>query len=237
MTRTPSSTNQPHHLVKLFNTSKSLGQLLFLLSATLAPLAATQAAIITPIGIGDFSGNESLVDFGNVETGDPVEMQTIGGITFGFTVDGVPSSDATIAAGPGNTNHITIANIEGDASGTLSMVFPSLQRRLGYGWSTTGVPGSTVVELFDASNLSMGTYSIDGTYDPEFIGGFVGVQSSMPFIRAEVTWLVEVPNRFALDNIRFEPIPEPAAIGLALAGIMGGSVALLSRRRLSSLAV
>ncbi|QDU89391.1 hypothetical protein Pla175_27810 [Pirellulimonas nuda] len=198
---------------------QGLSKLLAMLTPVLlTALVASNAEALSPIGPGDFSGNESVVDFGPVTTGAAVDGATIGGVTFGFTVGGIPSSDATIGAGPGNTNNIFVANIEGSSSGVLSMTFPGPQIRVGYGWAIISSPGVTSVELFDAGDVSLGSLDFLGAPDPNFDGGWVGVESGAAFLRAEVTWSPD-QGRFAFDNLRFEPVPEPASLVTAAVGL------------------
>jgi len=182
-------------------------------------------AAIFPIGINGFSGDETLVDYGTIQTFEPVHGETFGGVLHEFTVNGLPSLDAIIDSGPGDTNNIAVANIEGTTAGVLSLIFPNPQNRLGYGFAVNDffdfVPNATTVELFDANDFSLGSLSADGTPDPEFAGGFLGVESTTPFVRAEVTFN---DSRFAFDNLRYESVsqnvPEPTTL-LGLATVLG----------------
>jgi hypothetical protein len=161
-----------------------------------------------------------------------VHGQTIGGVRFAFTIGGIPSPEAGIDGGPGNTNNITIANVEGNTSGVLSMLFPAPETRIGYGFaiSTEGtVPNATAIQLFDAANNSLGILTAAGVPDPVFAGGFLGVESTIPFVRANVAWNFLAADRFAFDNLRFERVSEPSAILLVGAG---GLVAVIFRRKL-----
>jgi hypothetical protein len=93
------------------------------------------------------------------------------------------------------------------------------------------VPDATTVSLFDASNMLVGRLSFDGMPDPEFVGGFVGIGSDVPFVRAEVMFFPQAFN-FVFDNLQFsdEPvstIPEPAS--LTLVGL--GALAIAARLR------
>jgi PEP-CTERM motif len=184
--------------------------------ASAAPFVLSQGAFGSPI-----------IDFGLVETFAPINGQTINGVTFGFTIGGNPSTDAVIDSGPGNTNNITVANIEGNTLGILSLIFPHLEVGFGFGYALAilggGVTNATSVELFDASNVSLGSLSFNGVADPLFVGGFAGIGNLTPFKSAQVTFNSAATTRFAFDNVRVNAaVPEPATfilVGLGLAAL------------------
>src|ERR1043166_8987597 len=95
------------------------------------------------------------------------------------------------------------------------MLFPTPETRIGYGFaiSTEGtVPNATAIQLFDAANNSLGIVAAAGVPDPLFAGGFLGVERTIPFVRANVAWTFLAPDRFAVDNLRFDRVSEPSAI-------------------------
>jgi hypothetical protein len=206
-----------------------------LLVATLLCYSGAQErarATIIPIGPGDFSPSATLETYGTVETFQPVDGQTFSGVLHHFTIGGVPSTAATIDDGAGGgSNHITPANIEGPVGGVLSLLFPTPENRLGYGYAVANaggiVPNATTVQLFDAGHNLLGGLSATGIPDPFFAGGFLGVESTIPFTLAEVTFNVGGPflPRFAFDNLEFEPtaalVPEPASLILLTMSLLG----------------
>jgi hypothetical protein len=94
------------------------------------------------------------------------------------------------------------------------------------------VPNATTVSLFDAANVLVGTLSVTGSPDPVFTGGFLGVASDIPFLRAEVTFST-AGAASAFDNLRFtnapvSTIPEPTTLTLTIVGL--GLLAMRYRR-------
>jgi hypothetical protein len=207
----------------------------------LVALASPARATVIPLTPANFAGT-SLIDFGTVETLAPIDGQTINGVVFSYLVSGVHSTDAIIDSGPGPTNNITPANvvnspIVGNANAVLSLVFPTAERRMAYGYAilaTVVVPNATTVTLFNASNAAVGTLSVTGAPDPDFTGGFLGLQSDIPFVRADVTFSTAGPA-FTFDNLRFAPtpapVPEPATLTLLGFGLAGGLARRFRRTR------
>jgi hypothetical protein len=184
------------------------------------------SAATIQIAPGDFA-NPTIETYGLIQTFAPIDGVTFSGVLHNFTIGGVSSLDATIDGGPGNTNNITVANIEGDSAGVLSLTFASPMDRLGFGWALSlavAGPGPTI-NLYDAFNVLIGTESYLGGLDPIFMGGFAGIESTIAFTRAEILW-ANTEARFAFDNLTFEnsQVPEPASLlllgtGLAAAGL------------------
>jgi hypothetical protein len=190
-----------------------------LVSAACSASAAVTA--ITPAAAGPVQ-----VDFGPISTNAPINGQTINGVGFSFSIGGIPSTDATVTfTGPGNTNNITPANVEGNTLGVLSILFPTAETRLGYGYALNvplgGFPNATRVEVFNAANTSLGFLTGTANPDPTFTGGFVGLQSDTPFTRADVSFALPSTGaiRFVFDNLRFQFVgsdvtttPEPSSL-------------------------
>ncbi len=201
----------------------------------LAAKAAQASPILIAIDKTAFSASASLIDFGTQNTHQVVNGATIGGVDFGFTINGSPSTDAHVLTdtGPGHSNNCEPAWVEGSARGILELIFPEAEQRFGFGYAvsttiTQPVPNATTIELFDAGGASLGSLSYTGLHDPAYVGGFAGIESPIPFSRAELRFL-STAARFAVDNVRFEPIPEPSTLTLLLAAGVGS--ALYVRRR------
>lgn len=207
--------------------------LVFVAAVALTSLAGTSHAALMPIGIGDFSGTETVIDYSAVPLSTPVHGETVDGVLHEFTIGGVPSNQATI--GTLDTDHVTGRAILGRTSGILSLQFPDVQTRMGFGWSLSDVgTGGVQIELFDAADTSLGAVDFSGSPDPFFVGGFAGVESDTPFSSAEVSWLHPGDIAFAFDNLRFEraavSVPEPSP--LALLGLGFAALGLVRRRAL-----
>ena len=209
--------------------TKGIMKISLLVATLLCYLGAQERAraTIIPIGPGDFSASATLETYGTIQTLQPVDGKTFSGVLHHFTMGGIPSNSAIIDDGPGNTNHITVANIEGLTSGILSLSFPQPENLLGYGYAilNTGiVPNATTVQLFDAGHNLLGSLSATGSPDPFFTGGFLGVESTVPFTLAEVTFNRNASD-FAFDNLEFEPtaalVPEPASLILLATSLLG----------------
>lgn len=93
------------------------------------------------------------------------------------------------------------------------------------------IPDATTVTLFDGTDVMVGVLSAASSvdFDPLFNSGFLGLRSTIPFVRADITFS-PMALGFAFDNLRFAPaaatVPEPASVILLLAGFAG-----VARRR------
>jgi hypothetical protein len=180
-----------------------------------------QAAVI-PVGIGAFTGSPQI-DFGTTETGAPIDGQTINGVGFRFTIGGSESTAAVIDGGPGTTNNVTPANVEGP-DGVLTLTFPQPENLFGFGYALLGsgtISAGTTIELFDARESLIGEESYTAVPDPSFPGGFAGIQSDTPFAQAVVSFTNSGYSAFAFDNVRFATVPEPSTLALLAVGAAG----------------
>lgn len=164
----------------------------------------------------------------------PVDGLSYMGVTFGFTVGGVSSADARYNAfGPGTIMNLQDPSLEGNVLGILTLDFtplPTDQLQFGVALETFVplTPGFTV-ELFDQSLVSLGITNVN-TFTPVSWSEALYTYSGGTLIRRAVIDLNEmgVQNRFALDNLTFNPVPAPGAI---LLGILGLSVAGVKLRK------
>ena len=109
---------------------------------------------------------------------------------------------------------------------TVTLTFPSLLDAFGYGFlvgSTTAVANATTVTLFSGAT-SVGSLSYNGTPDPVLAGGFAGIQSTIPFDSAQITFSGHA-GLIGFDNLRTIPVttaavPEPGTVLLVAAGVL-----------------
>jgi hypothetical protein len=183
-------------------------------------------ATLKAIGIEDFSGQETLLDYASDS------LSYYRSIPPAYIVNGVvhisffknsnqtqPSSEVSP-----KTNNVEPPNLTlGSFSGPMYVIFPEPQNRLGFGFALgpydvdwwrdiTFVKNAVTVELFDAYQNLLGTLSGDAKEDPLFPGGFFGVESTAPFLRAKITF--RQGEEVAFDNLRYEfvTLPEPATV-------------------------
>ncbi|MEQ8464310.1 DUF7453 family protein [Coleofasciculus sp. E1-EBD-02] len=235
-------------------------------------------ATVQSIGIDDFSGQEILVDYAD-GLGHFEGCEFWNGLTIPphFIIDDVIHLgrlyDSTNIP---QTNNITQPSITLNLAGSceaitsppypdgtnvkpyldgelLSVIFPELQNRLGFGFALSEYEGfpldvpideevlanAVTVKLFDAADNLLGTLSGDAQPDPEFLGGFFGIESNTPFLRAEITFN-EGYEEFAFDNLRYElvtleeptTVPEPATgLGLLVISTIGAGSVLRHKQK------
>ncbi len=203
------------------------------------------------IGIDDFSGQETLLDYpdGIQSFGHYYTMPPHFIIDDVFHLGHLYDGEAVL-----NTNNITSPNITFGLDGKqLSLIFPELQNRLGFGFALSEYEGfpldvpidedvlanAVTVKLFDDAYNLLGTFSGEAQPDPEFLGGFFGIESTTPFLRAEITFN-EGYEEFAFDNLRYElvdltepaTVPEPATgLGLLVISTIGAGSTLRHKQK------
>ena len=137
----------------------------------------------------------------------PVDGLSFSGVTFGFTVAGVPSTDANYnSGGPGIITYVQDPSLEGNASGTLTLDFdvPTPLLQFGVAISTTGAfARGFSVELFDPGLTSLGVFDVATASIVSFSESRFSYQGP-PVKRAVITFNSDAAQRFALDNLTFD---------------------------------
>jgi PEP-CTERM motif len=202
----------------------------------LAFAVAVPPAAAATIAIGDaaFGPGSNLITFTGLADGTEVDGLVLDGIVFDYSLG---AGQVIIDGGPGVTNNVAPPNVVSvdNPNGVLTLIFPSLIDRFGYGYavlSTDAVPNATTISLFNGA-AAVGSLSYNGVPDPTFSGGFAGIQSTLLFNRAELTFNA-VPA-FAVDNVRTQltdaaAIPEPGTLILFGSGLMGMALRRARRR-------
>jgi len=163
-----------------------------------------------------------------------VDGLSYNGVTFGFTVGGVSSSDALYnTIGPGNLLYLQGAVLEGTSYGTLTLDFDSPTSLLQFGLSMNSYDPETAaykVQLFDTSLTSIGIFTNDTT-TPKLWTEDLFSYSGTLISRAVIDLNEQVAGRFAIDNLTYNTNTVPAPGAILLAGIGTGLVSWLRRRK------
>ncbi|MCC7373981.1 MAG: hypothetical protein IT581_04955 [Verrucomicrobiales bacterium] len=196
---------------------------------------AIAASIVACCGAATASAGTWLT-FGELPS-QPVNGLTISGLTFAFEVGGNPSDDATynVDLGIGTTTFLSDPVLEGDASGVLRIIFakptPTLSFGLGLNSAADFSPGATV-DFYDENGLLLDSAALNtvgdsnlGLSEGEFI--WASAAGGASSVRIDLN---DEAARFALDNLRFQAVPEAGNLlgGAVAAGL--GLTACLRRR-------
>ena len=167
----------------------------------------------------------TLTTFTGLANGLEVNGLVTNGILFNYSLG---NGRLIIGGGPGTTNNVQppdIVSVFGGNAGILTLTFPSSISSFGYGYavfsSFFGLQTATTIDLFSGTT-NVGSLSFNAAPDPVFAGGFAGIQSTIPFSSARVTFNSTAGPAFAMDNIRTlgaVGVSEPSTFVLLVAGI------------------
>src|ERR1051325_5237761 len=165
----------------------------------------------------------------------PVHGLAFMGVTFSFSMNGLPSLDARFnAIGPDDGAYVQGSVLEGNAEGTLILDFAVPTSLLSFSVARNSLdvlmPGATI-ELFDPDLQSLGIFTLDT--EPVFVFSEAQyIYSGTAVRRAMITFSNPgAADRFALDNLTFtQPVPEPSTILLISTGLIALGIPTLKRK-------
>jgi hypothetical protein len=135
----------------------------------------------------------------------PVDGLHFKGVTFGFTINGVHSTDAHYDAfGPGVTTYTSDPSLEGNASGVLTLDFdqPRTFVQFGVALSTNAtLPSGATVKLYDPSSALIGVFPVSTSPGGFFFTSGQFSYSGSLVSRAVVSFDSTAASRFVVDNL------------------------------------
>jgi hypothetical protein len=142
----------------------------------------------------------------------PVDGLHFKGVTFGFTINGVHSTDADYHAfGPGVTTYTSDPSLEGNANGVLTLDFdqPLSFIQFGVALSThaTLTSGATV-KLYDPSTALIGVFPVSTSPGGFFFTSGQFSYSGSLVSRAVVSFNSAAASRFVVDNLLVTGTPD-----------------------------
>ncbi len=196
-------------------------------AALLVVLVAGHNALASPIGLGDFTPASTLIDFETIAGGVQITTQFQGlGVVFSGGFYGDPFSGSTIQ---GNREGVNFPSSASPIRNPIIAIFGTLQKRAG-AWVGQHVDGAGDIILLqafrggllvDEHRFSTGSALPAGNISSVF----AALQVESGFDRLELSGL-SGNEALAIDDFRFETVPEPATSGCVLLGL----ACCLSRR-------
>jgi hypothetical protein len=202
-----------------------------LLGVLILPFALAPAVFAAPLSRGDFSASAIDIDFEGFPTHTQITTQYQSlGVVF-TTIGSSPQANNDFQAqyGPLASGNILAA---GTSLGSNQIELSFVNPVTGDPAATTGVGADIIfrntgnfatLEVFDASMMSLGSVTTPPDMgDDEVFLGF----GATPIYKAILTFNAS-DSFVGIDNLIFEPVPEPATLVLAALAV----IAAVNRRR------
>jgi len=186
-------------------------------------LASPVSAAPVAVGLGSFSGSATVIDFNGIPNQTVIANQYSGsGITFGATplfANSFPST-ASLLAGSGGfvaSNFVSPSSppCPGSCFGSITIDLASTALRIGF-QTYTADPQLTLTVFAGDPLVPTGSLVVTtGTTDT-----FVGIEDTAGIDRLVLTGKGPFTDTIVIDNLRFDPIPEPSTGLLLAAGLL-----------------
>lgn len=223
---------------KLLNSSWIITSSLFLVFVFTSNLHA----VTTSIGLSDFSGSETVIDFNSITNEAQITNEYTGnGVTFSGAIYGMTNS-GDIAFFPNNGGGVIASNWlyggNGPQGFSFTATFTSNQTKVGFYVETNSGDDTTIEVLLDNDPQGSVVYNT-GPADNVI---FIGVEEPDGFNSVTVTVQNDVNGFLAIDDFRFESmgtppkaIPTLSEWGMIIMSLMlAGSAFYMIRRRQTS---
>ncbi len=177
----------------------------------LSPPAAGRHWTLGHVG-GGGQGIETTITFDELPR-QSANGLSLGGVTFGYTIGGVPSDRALFnSIGPGTTTFTNDPSLVGLTIGVLTLDFDQPVSSLEFGMAlstTASTPNGATVTLFDARNSLIGTFQVAFSQGAFFFTSGEFQYEGTPVARAEIAPNSSIAAGFVVDNLSFSSSSEP----------------------------